>query len=268
MVSAVARDLQDKLRLERRLERRLDPLFRETVRKVIRDTARHGAPLPDPAMADKIAAVLREHYDTTAAAFSGRINDKLPADKKLTTEEAALIAITMQQYFDRRAPDQGQRIADTTQEDIRTAHQRALQETTDQGAPLSVQERAAVTGAFVHHALQARKTSIAITETQAPAETTKATEAEVLSGLPPTASGRTPRIEEHPPKRWDSVGDSHTRPAHLAADGQEVPTNEPFIVDGERLMYPGDTSLGASAGNVINCRCIATYPADRIAARR
>lgn len=54
-------------------------------------------------------------------------------------------------------------------------------------------------------------------------------------------------------KRWSATGDERTRDEHLAADGQEVPNNEPFTVGGEQMMYPGDISLGASAWNVINC---------------
>lgn len=56
-------------------------------------------------------------------------------------------------------------------------------------------------------------------------------------------------------KRWSATGDARTRDEHLAADGQEVPNNEPFTVGGEQMMYPGDISLGASAWNVIQCRC-------------
>lgn len=54
-------------------------------------------------------------------------------------------------------------------------------------------------------------------------------------------------------KRWVSTGDSETRDAHRKANGQTVPIDEPFIVDDEELMYPGDPN--GSAGNVINCRC-------------
>lgn len=57
-------------------------------------------------------------------------------------------------------------------------------------------------------------------------------------------------------KVWRAVGDSKTRPAHRAASGQVRLLDEPFIVGGEKLMYPGDWSLGASAGNTINCRCV------------
>ena len=56
-------------------------------------------------------------------------------------------------------------------------------------------------------------------------------------------------------KEWVATSDDRTRPAHADADGQQVPIDEPFIVDGEKLMYPGDISMGASPSNVINCRC-------------
>ena len=54
-------------------------------------------------------------------------------------------------------------------------------------------------------------------------------------------------------KRWVATEDGRTRDEHAEADGQEVPIDEPFVVGGEEMMYPGDISLGASAGNVINC---------------
>jgi hypothetical protein len=57
-------------------------------------------------------------------------------------------------------------------------------------------------------------------------------------------------------RAWDSAGDGKTRPTHVAADLQDpVPQGQPFIVGGYSLMYPGDTSLGAPAEEVINCRC-------------
>jgi uncharacterized protein with gpF-like domain len=60
-------------------------------------------------------------------------------------------------------------------------------------------------------------------------------------------------------KKWVTVGDDKVRPAHRVANGQIKPINQPFIVAGEKLMFPGDTSLGASIKNVANCRCNARY---------
>jgi SPP1 gp7 family putative phage head morphogenesis protein len=54
-------------------------------------------------------------------------------------------------------------------------------------------------------------------------------------------------------KIWITALDERTRPAHAEANGQIVDLDEPFIVDGEELMYPGDKN--GSPENIINCRC-------------
>ncbi|MGC9100864.1 MAG: phage portal protein [Caldisericum sp.] len=54
-------------------------------------------------------------------------------------------------------------------------------------------------------------------------------------------------------KIWITALDERTRPAHAEANGQVVNIDEPFIVDGEELMYPGDKN--GSPENIINCRC-------------
>ena len=55
--------------------------------------------------------------------------------------------------------------------------------------------------------------------------------------------------------KWVSTLDARTRPAHQRADGQVRDANKPFVVDGEKLMFPGDKSMGASGWNLYNCRC-------------
>lgn len=56
-------------------------------------------------------------------------------------------------------------------------------------------------------------------------------------------------------REWMAVHDGRTRYNHAMADGQRVGVNEPFTVGGEKLMFPGDGSSGASGGNIYNCRC-------------
>jgi len=54
-------------------------------------------------------------------------------------------------------------------------------------------------------------------------------------------------------KVWLSAFSMDSRDTHNAADGQKVDINEPFIVGGENLMYPGDPN--GSVGNTVNCLC-------------
>lgn len=61
-------------------------------------------------------------------------------------------------------------------------------------------------------------------------------------------------------KKWMAAQQDRTRDGHREADGQVVAIDEPFLVANgsgqmEPLMFPGDTSMGASASNVIMCRC-------------
>ncbi len=58
-------------------------------------------------------------------------------------------------------------------------------------------------------------------------------------------------------KQWLTVEDDRVRPDHADAEGQAVPLDEPFVVGGEELNYPGDPE--GSASNTINCRCVQTY---------
>lgn len=60
-------------------------------------------------------------------------------------------------------------------------------------------------------------------------------------------------------KKWMATQDERTRPAHKQAHEQTRGLYEPYDVDGEKLMYPGDTSLNATAQNVVNCRCKEVY---------
>ncbi len=60
-------------------------------------------------------------------------------------------------------------------------------------------------------------------------------------------------------KTWHTILDKKTRDWHAEVNGQTRPILEPFDVDGELLLFPRDESLGASGGNVVNCRCSVTY---------
>lgn len=71
-------------------------------------------------------------------------------------------------------------------------------------------------------------------------------------------------------KWWDDTGDARTRLSHVELGKRysrknAISYNEPFrTIGGSSLMFPGDTSLGADASEVIHCRCSVIYKVDFI----
>lgn len=66
-------------------------------------------------------------------------------------------------------------------------------------------------------------------------------------------------------KVWITEGDDKVRDGstgdfdHVSMDGIQIPIDDPYDVSGEEMYFPMDTSQGASAGNIINCRCVESY---------
>ncbi len=60
-------------------------------------------------------------------------------------------------------------------------------------------------------------------------------------------------------KTWIDVGDKRERKTHLEVGGTTILINEPFSVGDSLLMFPTDHSLGASADEIVNCRCSIQY---------
>lgn len=56
-------------------------------------------------------------------------------------------------------------------------------------------------------------------------------------------------------KQWITMGDSKVRQSHRDAAGQIRLLEEPFLVGNSYMMFPQDSSLGAGAEEIVNCRC-------------
>ncbi len=54
-------------------------------------------------------------------------------------------------------------------------------------------------------------------------------------------------------REWLATLDNRTRHQHAMMDGHKAPIDKPFIMDGHKIMYPGDMS--APGYLVYNCRC-------------
>ena len=69
-------------------------------------------------------------------------------------------------------------------------------------------------------------------------------------------------------KWWDDTADGRTRLSHIDLGKRynkknTIAFDEPFVTStGSKLLYPGDTSLGANPRETIHCRCKAQYNVD------
>jgi HK97 family phage portal protein len=82
------------------------------------------------------------------------------------------------------------------------------------------------------------------------------TEIQAASGLGTNSFARDAGMDTH---SWICASDELSREWHIEANGQTIPLDQPFQVNGEELMFPGDSSLGATGGNICNCRCVEDY---------
>jgi len=61
-------------------------------------------------------------------------------------------------------------------------------------------------------------------------------------------------------KEWIPTPDDRTRDTPFDHRVRPVvKLDEPYTISGENLMFPGDSSMGASPGNIIQCRCTEGY---------
>lgn len=119
----------------------------------------------------------------------------------------------------------------------------------DKGIPLSPETINKLLGRYKDNMLQLRGENIARTES---IQSLNRSEQEAIKQAVEKGAVKQSQVK----RVWDSAGDKRVRDSHAAMDGQEVGLDEPFVTpDGEKLMFPGDPSLGASGGEVINCRC-------------
>ncbi len=124
----------------------------------------------------------------------------------------------------------------------------------ESGKPLSSDEVSRITTAYKNKALKYRGDAIARTET-----IQSLNRGEFMAYQQAIADGSITR--NMVTKEWDDAGDRRVRPTHraLAAKydkGKGIPLEEAFqSPSGAQMMYPGDTSLGAEANEIVHCRC-------------
>lgn len=60
-------------------------------------------------------------------------------------------------------------------------------------------------------------------------------------------------------KMWNTEKDEIVRHSHALVEGVVLDINTPFIVGDSLMLFPKDTSYGASEQEIANCRCTITY---------
>lgn len=60
-------------------------------------------------------------------------------------------------------------------------------------------------------------------------------------------------------KQWVDIRDKKERETHREVGGTIIPIEDVFVVGDSLMRYPKDSSLGAEAKEIINCRCTIKY---------
>lgn len=283
------KDLRAKIKLEKDFIRKLTTLNNKIIRKSVQTFARDGIALNAREFESQLSDLLLNQYERTERVFSSQIRDELPKDLAETEEEINLIEAALLAFFAARIIDQSQIITRTNQKNIVqsiTQSGEALRAAAKPGQVISQREIAKTSGVFLRRKLKSRTRLIASTEIQVASEAAKATETAVLIRQPlalpkPTLSIIRPQfpIPQLPPglpppkvqKQWVTKGDGKVRiepQSHVDADGQRVDVEQPYVVGGQLLKWPKDTSLGASPSNVMGCRCISIVNIKQVISAR
>lgn len=269
-VSQARRDLREKLVFERQLIKRLKKFSRSMARGLVRKYADGRQFITAESFRPELEDILMTHYKRVGKEFSNRLTESMPSDIAVTKDERAKIDGALDLYYIAQSGEQSNLITKTTQKDIEASFAEAIEELTQaesQKALFGAKEISVIAAMRLIRKLLPRNESIAAYETQVIAEAAKGTEGQILSGNDPSVLSGNNRPSRSK-KEWVSMGDQDVRSSHIEADGQVVDETQPFTVDGESLMWPGDMSLGASIGNTINCRCASVIDKETVYAER
>lgn len=60
-------------------------------------------------------------------------------------------------------------------------------------------------------------------------------------------------------KVWNTEMDGNVRMSHVPLEGKVLDISTPYVVGDSLMLFPKDTSYGASQEEIANCRCTITY---------
>jgi hypothetical protein len=240
------KQLRTKLKLEKTLERRMRKFFAKQNRNFKSWWNQIGVIYNADLMIDELEKILSDHYKRTAGKFLPNVFDEINRALKggglssMSSSEKAAIASAVALLASRESRASARVITDTSNRIMKTT----MQLNDYDPVPAQVQ---------IRNKNISRSKTIAMTETQKASEGTKQKASEKAEDV--ITGGVIGRQILRAKKQWLTRQDKRVRPAHRDADGQIRYLNEPYNVKGQDLMYPGDSSFGATPDNYINCRC-------------
>lgn len=275
------RNLALKIQLENPFKRELNAYFNSLRKKIFDYYLKTGQVMPINDFRDDTIALLRRHYKRVGRAFTNEqrlfvsknldifeaeidntalfLNIKQD-DQKIEDVVAGALAIFVVDQSILRSVE----IDETTFENINASLDQANQQLINEGQAVTLTAVGLIAQRIFKRKNQSRINTIAITETQYSAEKSKRIEATAIArngDIRPTELAESATtistLTTTQRKEWAAILDQVTRDSHVVADGQIVLANQPFVVQNELLMEPGDPN--GSPSNIINCRCSALY---------
>lgn len=206
--------------------------------------------------------LLFEHMLKIGKSFSSKLRMQAAKSTTMFREYKAVdleVDRQVEAYAAFAASNQSALITTTNQDEMVRAVAKVQRQAINKQEMYTRQEAAKMASNYFKGWALNRVDLIAATETQNMAEKSKMIEASFISNTVYTKDYSWGE-RENPRglklfKRWVTVLDERTRLAHVVADGQKRDMEDPYEVGGDKLMFPGDYSLGAAPGNTINCRC-------------
>jgi hypothetical protein len=182
---------------------------------------------------------LATHYHRTIPVFSRLALKHIKSrriERKSTIQESLML-----DWVSKQSLRKAQLIADTDRDDVLAAISKGLAE--GEGVATIAKQIRDVTGLTAFRAATVARTETHAAATFGSIESVR--EAERQLGVTMV-------------KSWLPTLDQRTRPEHAAmAASDPIPMDDKFIVGGEPMDRPGDTS--ASPENLINCRCAIAF---------
>jgi len=254
-------NLKKQLKLKIKLEEKFRPEVKRLFQKInaeFRIGISTGTFIRAYRYKSQLETILDNHYGRVQNAFMGVVKTDTKQDEE-NLNDAVLAALLM--WGERTGTVVTDEMLNTTQNNMDDAVTQARQSFANEGNySFTTRELAVVSATILSRKFKGRENTIIISETQKASESTKLIEAYAEAGMEPRdalVAGAVGAVLAK--KEWWDVGDHLVRRGHRHSDVASVPINQPFLVNGQFLMFPGDMSMGALIGNVAGCRCGSKY---------